>query len=135
MEITIKIPKEFEEYFKSDRFEDILQRVRFDIHKSIIGGKFVLSGNREKEALDMLTDAFLNSTPLPEHHGRLIDADALKKHKYHDNNRYENAVAVAQIDWAPTILEADKCTYKETGCGSCKRQLDCPIETEGSESE
>ena len=30
---------------------------------------------------------------------------------------------------------ADKCTYKETGCGSCKRQLDCPIEAEGSDSE
>ena len=45
--------------------------------------------------------------PLPRH-GRLIDADELKKHKYHDNNRFENAVAVAQIDWADTIIDADK---------------------------
>ena len=30
--------------------------------------------------------------------------------------------------------DADKkCTYKETGCGSCKRQLDCPIEADKSE--
>ena len=21
----------------------------------------------------------------------------------------------------------DDCTYRETGCGSCKRQLDCPV--------
>lgn len=45
---------------------------------------------------------------LPKGHGRLIDADELKKHKYHDNKRFENVVAVAQIDWADTIIEADK---------------------------
>ena len=55
-----------------------------------------------------LVDAIRNGTPLPKGHGRLIDADELKKHKYHDNNRCENAVAVAQIDWADTIIEADK---------------------------
>ncbi len=41
-------------------------------------------------------------------HGRVIDADKLKKHKYYDNHRHEYAVAVAQIDWADTIIEADK---------------------------
>jgi hypothetical protein len=55
-----------------------------------------------------LYDAVRNGTPLPKGHGRLIDADELKEHKYHDNHRYENAVAVAYIDWAPTIIEADK---------------------------
>ena len=45
---------------------------------------------------------------LPKNHGRLIDADELKKHKYHDNNRFENAVAVAEIDWADTIIEAER---------------------------
>lgn len=49
-----------------------------------------------------------NGTPLPKGHGRLIDADSLKEHKYHDNHRYENAVAIAYIDWAETIIEADK---------------------------
>lgn len=47
-------------------------------------------------------------TELPKGHGRLIDADELKKHKYHDIDRYESAVSVAQIDWQPTIIEADK---------------------------
>lgn len=52
--------------------------------------------------------AIKNGTPLPKGHGRLIDADELKKHKYHDSNRFENAVSVAYIDWADTIIEADK---------------------------
>ena len=80
-------------------------------------------------------------TPLPEHHGRLIDADELKSMSYEvlvdtDNpNRSDglsacNGLVEDDIDLAPTIIEADKCTYKETGCGSCKRQLDCPIEAE-----
>ena len=55
-----------------------------------------------------LYEAVKNGTPLPKGHGRLIDADELKKHKYHDSNRFENAVAVGQIDWADTIIEADK---------------------------
>lgn len=52
--------------------------------------------------------AIKNGTPLPKGHGRLIDANELKKHKYHDSNRFENAVSVAYIDWADTIIEADK---------------------------
>ena len=39
--------------------------------------------------------AIKNGTPLPKGHGRLIDAGVL-------------AVALAQIDWADTIVEADK---------------------------
>ena len=35
----------------------------------------------------------------------------------------------------PQESEAKKCTYKETGCGSCKWQLDCPIDADGEESE
>lgn len=51
--------------------------------------------------------AIKNGTPLPKGHGRLIDADELKKHKYHDSDRFENAVSIAHIDWADTIIEAD----------------------------
>lgn len=53
-------------------------------------------------------NALNNCTVIPKGHGRLIDVDELKKHKYHDGNRYENAVAIAQVDWMPAILEADK---------------------------
>ena len=61
----------------------------------------------------IMRNAIRNGTPIPKGHGRLIDADELKKHKYHDNNRFENAVAVAQIDWADTIIEADKAESEE----------------------
>lgn len=60
-----------------------------------------------------LAECVRRGTPLPKRHGRLIDADELKKHKYHDNDRFENAVAVAQIDWAPTIIEADKLAIED----------------------
>ena len=64
------------------------------------------------DAFDSLTSrtykSIKNGTPLPKGHGRLIDADELKKHKHHDERFYENVVAVAQIDWAETIIEADK---------------------------
>lgn len=52
----------------------------------------------------------LSDCPLVEvpPHGRLIDADKLKEHKYHDSDRYENAVSVAQIDWAPTVIESEE---------------------------
>jgi hypothetical protein len=48
-----------------------------------------------EEEKNVLIKAIGNGTPLPKGHGRLIDADVL-------------AVALAQIDWADTIVEADK---------------------------
>lgn len=113
MEIVIKIPKEFENHFNSDKFEDSLQRARFDIHKAIIGDKDVLSGNYEIETLDMLTEAFLNGTPLSKRHGRLIDVnDLLDRIGLEDNdtNREENVgeiITLEDFDYTPTIIEAD----------------------------
>lgn len=40
-------------------------------------------------------------------HGRLIDADALKQKKKHSTEFAENVVSVAEIDWMPTIIEAE----------------------------
>ena len=45
---------------------------------------------------------------LPENHGRLIDAEKLKAKKYHSDITHENAVAVAEIDWAETIVQAER---------------------------
>ena len=50
MEITIKIPKEFEEHWEKDRFEDSLQRLYTDAH--------LLAGKYEKELVEMLISAF-----------------------------------------------------------------------------
>lgn len=51
---------------------------------------------------------------LPEGHGRLIDAEKLKVKKYHSNITHENAVAVAEIDWAETIIPAERKDNGET---------------------
>ena len=113
MEIVIKIPKEFENHFNSDKFEDSLQRVRFDIHKAIIAKKDILSGNYEIETLDMLTEAFLKGTPLPKGHGDLKDADVMKnKLCTHEASELFGSTTCAEIldfinDEKP-IIEADK---------------------------
>ena len=50
---------------------------------------------------DEFVDCVMNGTPLPKHHGRLIDADKLKKQAvFMDTARL--------IDNAPTVLEATK---------------------------
>ena len=53
MKIEIDIPKEFEEHFKQDRFEDTLRRLRADAH--------LIAGNYEKETVIMLIKAFQNA--------------------------------------------------------------------------
>ena len=58
-----------------------------------------------------LLNAIKNGTPLPEHHGRLIDGDALKnKIMYKDDVAYETwdelyDSVLEEIDNAPTIIE------------------------------
>ena len=69
-------------------------------------------------------------TPLPKGHGKIIDVNNLME-EMKATRTYDIPFALERIK---PIIEAE-CTYKETGCGSCKSQLDCPIETEGSDSE
>ena len=86
--------------------------------------------------------AIANGTPLPKGHGALKDADKLaiaiammRDRGNYYGNEYEQAlfqaydICVDEITDAPTIIEADKvCTYKETGCGSCRWQIECPCD-------
>ena len=58
MRVTIDIPKEFEEHWKNDRFEDSLNRLKADAH--------CLAGNYEKETIDMLIKAFNTATDVVE---------------------------------------------------------------------
>ena len=46
-------------------------------------------------------------TPIPKSHGRLIDADLLKQKALCQDYLFENIANVADIDSAPTIIEAD----------------------------
>ena len=50
--------------------------------------------------------AVKNGTPLPEHHGRLIDADELKRTMEKDMRRALSFVDLTDFVWlAPTIIE------------------------------
>lgn len=113
MQIVIDIPKDFEEHFMQDRFEDSLHRLSADAH--------YIAGNYEQETAIMLIKAFQEAIVLPKGHGRLIDADVLwdKLSKYTDN---EGAImpfgdndalihrdsAMFIVENETTILEADK---------------------------
>lgn len=50
MKIEIEIPKEFEEHFYQDRFEDTFHRLSADAH--------LIAGNYEQETANMLIKAF-----------------------------------------------------------------------------
>ena len=75
MQIVIDIPKEFEEHFSQDRFEDSLARVSSDIESF----GFNLAGRYEQETITMLRKAIKEATVLPEPHGDLIDANKYLK--------------------------------------------------------
>lgn len=49
---------------------------------------------------------------LPDTHGLLVDADALKRKKYHSDITHENVVAVSETDWAETIVPATEATER-----------------------
>lgn len=60
MRVTIEIPREFEQQFMRDRFEDSLRRIGVDVHDEI-SCEFSISGIYEVELIDMLTEAFKNA--------------------------------------------------------------------------
>ena len=114
MELLVKIPKEFEQHFKQDAFEDSLHRLSADAH--------LLAGNYEQETAVMLIEAFASAVPVPPH-GRLIDADALYKSYGASGNcnkcdldaykcQYYNEHTLMEfcelIDDAPTIIDAEE---------------------------
>lgn len=57
MTVSIKLPKEFEEHFNTDRFKDSLERIRVDIECSRLSYPTV-SGLYEIELIKMLRTAF-----------------------------------------------------------------------------
>ena len=99
MDLVIKIPKEFEDEFNRDKFEDSLSRVASDIESF----GFQLAGRYEKETITMLRDAFKEGAPLPKGHGRLIDADDIPRHLLRD---------IDEIDKQPTIIEGSESKWK-----------------------
>ena len=104
MELLIKIPKEFEQRFKQDAFEDSLHRLSADAH--------LIAGLYEQETAKMLRDAFKNAIPV-QRHGRLIDADALKASIVFAEKTAKWAVPALRavlmvIDEMPTLIPASE---------------------------
>ena len=57
---------------------------------------------------NVLHESVKNGTPLPKNHGRLIDADALKKDTNYSNyDGYYHAYSSNAIYRAPTIIKAE----------------------------
>ena len=95
MRLLINIPKEFEQHFQADRFEDSLHRLSADAH--------LLAGNYEQETAKMLRNA-PKSAVILQPHGRLIDADALcASHKEVCSRSMK-----FNLDLAPTVIPASK---------------------------
>lgn len=61
MKIEIEIPKEFEDDYNSDKFEDFFARVMADIEMDEYFDR-CLCGNYEMETAKMFVEAFKNST-------------------------------------------------------------------------
>ncbi len=70
MDLLIKIPKEFEQHFKQDAFDDSLHRLSADAH--------LIAGLYEQETAAMLIESLKNAVTIPAH-GRCIDADEFLK--------------------------------------------------------
>jgi hypothetical protein len=60
--LLLDIPDEFMKNYKNDKFNDAINRVKYDIkdYRETIKG-YGLSGNYEDEVLDMFIDAFEKS--------------------------------------------------------------------------
>lgn len=67
MQLLIELPKEFEEHFDFDKFQDSFMRICGDIneirksHSKPGAMSLGLSGKYEKELVDVLKTAFLNA--------------------------------------------------------------------------
>jgi hypothetical protein len=118
MKLLIDIPKEFEQHFKQDAFEDSLHRLSADAH--------LLAGNYEQETAAMLIEAFASAVTVPPH-GRLIDEQWLNMQihtakEIHANEKQDFCNAFdsngrvctewwcveEMIDNAPTIIPASE---------------------------
>ena len=71
-----------------------------DMYKSVVNNDAYVLGDAD---WILLENAIANGVPLPEHHGRLIDADAIQKYQI---DTFGQRFLV--IDTAPTIIEGSE---------------------------
>jgi len=78
----------------------------------------IYTGEKTRGLLPTVIDAISKGTPLPEHHGRLIDGDKVlddiekqypaSASETEKSKRYARLVYYWAVKNAPTIIEADK---------------------------
>lgn len=61
MKIVIEIPKEFERDYNKDKFNEFFERLKADFPNYLDSNVVSMSGNYEKETLQMLEKAFKES--------------------------------------------------------------------------
>ena len=112
-------------------------KVVIDIHEGLMK---VIDDIKDESFINQeIHKVISNGTVLPKEHGRLmiLSEDAVKREQTYllgfSCQKWIDEVGLSNATVA--IIEADECTYEETGCGSCKRQLDCSIEADRSKSE
>ena len=80
MKLIIDIPKEFENDFNVTKFEDLINKVRGDLHKFYARlDEYGMISDNEVQTINMLQIAFRNSKLLPKGHGDLVDRNELLK--------------------------------------------------------
>lgn len=100
--------------------EDCISRENAEMELVIKMDKEVFTGlinnDMEEYAIDDLftiANSIRNGTPLPEHHGRLIDADAFQKYcfdKNFDKRLSEEGLAIINmfLEFQPTVIEGSE---------------------------
>lgn len=103
MKIVIDIPEKEFGIDIDDKFKDFFSRLKVEIKQHLITNTSLVCGAYELETIDMFLKAFNDSTPLPEHHGDLIERRCGNK----VCNGCEHS-DICDTYNAPTIIEADK---------------------------
>ena len=66
-------------------------------------------GSVSNQGMKRLYQAIKNGTPLPEHHGRIIDESQIKHIECHtEQEPYGTKIRYVKTTDAPTIIEADR---------------------------
>ena len=75
--------------------------------------KYYVTLANKGEQIGNLERIILDGTPLPKHHGRLIDADELKRTMENDPRKALSFVDLTDFIWlAPTIIEGSDSKWK-----------------------
>ena len=112
MKIVIDIPEKEFGIDIEDKFQAFFKRLEVEVEDHMICGTNLLCGAYELETIQMFMQALANGTLLPKGHGRLIDADRLKRdnplHLGLDVPYVVEDTVEEIIDHAPTIIYAEK---------------------------